>query len=339
VADQGQFYRGSDNSLLIKTFDVSYYSSGFYFQDKYWINEALQSTVGFRLDKSSSYDNSFNPRLGLVYRYNSNLTLGAHYGEAFLAPSPFFVYQHFGSFDGIKDSQGRYVSSFMRIPNENLEPEKMRSFEINARYAHGKSTQYQAVIYVSKLDDLILPENLREGFSDFIPGGILLAADNNANTGNLKTYGLELKADYRFISSKGIWDIWANYAYTNGKLKLEAFSREGDVPYAAENKFKLGLTYTLQKSWGTFFMTPSLRWIAQTPLPTSSGQYTSAKSYTITHLYMGWEQLFIDNLSLSVRINNLFDKKYKQAGGGFSTEFQQSPQDPRWTQWELRLRF
>ena len=84
-----------------------------------------------RYDKSSTYDGTLNPRAGLVYKHSDDTTIKAFYGQAFLQPTPLISHQHFGSFNGITNAAGEYESDYFFIPNFNLEPEEMESFEVN----------------------------------------------------------------------------------------------------------------------------------------------------------------------------------------------------------------
>jgi outer membrane receptor protein involved in Fe transport len=86
--------------------------------------------LGYRHDDNSKYGTSTNPRLAMMYKIAQNCTFRASYGESFKAPTPSAMYRSIAYLD--TKNQNKIAYSF--VPNINLKPEKIRSYELGLRY-------------------------------------------------------------------------------------------------------------------------------------------------------------------------------------------------------------
>ena len=338
--EQVFYYAGTDNSLPIKIYNTSYTNMGAYLQHRHQWGSALDSILGVRYDNNSRYGETVNPRLGMIYRPDDQWTVKLLYGEAFLAPAPEFTFEHFGAFTGVKNGQDEYISNFFFVPNTDLMPEEIQTLEMNFTFLFTRDLMFDMSLYHSKVESLILNANTQVPQSGFIEGGFIQSTSHNDNVGDLDVNGLELGFSllnqYENYSLKS----WGSYSYTEGSLNDNLRGLEVDLPFVSKNKIKLGLTY---RDKDRFYVTPLLYWIdeASTDVPDlslSTTQSSSVRSYTLLDLNIGQEDL-LPGLSLSLKIKNLLDRQYYNAGTGVNITFAESPQNPRQFIFNLDYKF
>lgn len=174
ASSQGYFYQGTNNTLPLKIFELNYDNIAGYIQAQSQWTDAISSTVGVRFDHNSRYGNTVNPRGGVIIKPSEKTTLEAFYGEAYLAPSPYLAYSHYGTFSGTKNAKGEYVSSFFHLPNPDLEPQKTRSPEVNLTHMFTPDFTVILTGYYSWIDNMI-NDTFYGTSSNFISGGEILA--------------------------------------------------------------------------------------------------------------------------------------------------------------------
>ncbi|MCP4221571.1 MAG: TonB-dependent receptor, partial [bacterium] len=129
---------GKDLTIFQDFYNLEYKNYGAYAQFQTKLFKTAGLTLGGRYDYNTRYGASFNPRAGLVIPASKKLTIKLLYGEAFLAPSPYKAYQHYGAFISTNDPQSGEVTGltgpFWHLPNPDLKPEKLRSIETNITY-------------------------------------------------------------------------------------------------------------------------------------------------------------------------------------------------------------
>ncbi len=315
---QGFYYLGSNNTLPANLYQLNYDNFGAYLQWRQAWSEQLTSTLGIRYDHSSSYGDSVNPRLGLVYRPHATTTLKLLYGTAFLAPSPFLAYEHFGSFSGQADAQGRYISEFLNIPNPNLKPEQIQTVEANLSHRFTPNWEARASLYYNQAQDIIASAPADPQQPEYIPGGVIRYTQYNANIGQADAYGGDISMDYLHrLHGGGSLKLWGNYSYTDGELERD--DQAMPLPNVAKHKFKLGLTYNK----GAFTLSPKLLWSDAA----NTDQEHMADAYARFDVHGEWRAT--KNLRLSVTVWNILDKRYHQVTDGISSSFVAAPQDPR----------
>lgn len=329
---QDLYYLGTNDELPIKFFEVNWNNKAVFVQSRTQWSDKFSTTVGLRYDDSSTYGDTTNPRLGLVWQPQQATSVKLLYGEAFLAPAPFFSYEHFGSF-AFQDGFGVWQSFFFRVPNSDLEPEEMETLELNISHRLTDNMNLVLTLYTEEVDGIISPAPTATPQSDFIDGGNIAATESNQNLGTLEADGGDLSLMYASQwGSLGV-NIWGSYSWIDGELDSQGGKVE--LPYTAENKLKLGATF----SFGNVFVSPRVHWVDDTTgseVGTNIG-FTS-DDYTVVHLYAGIRNLWDNQLTLTLRVNNLLDEKYENsAGGGF--DFQAMPQETRWLQLGAKFKF
>ncbi len=327
---QDLVYHGAEE-LDVKIFHVEWANLGAFAQLKTdWSNE-LFTTVGVRFDESTTYGATTNPRAGVVWLPNNDLSFKLLYGEAFLAPSPRFTYEHYGSF-AYQDDNGIYQSFFMHIPNADLKPEEMVTLELNGSYNITETMKLDATIYQASVDEMIAATVTDQPVSDFIEGGNIATTQINDNVGKLKILGSSIVFRSFHSWENLTMESWLSYSQVDGDFTLKGLDTV-ELPFSAREQMKAGVTLNLS----SFVITPSVRTISKataTEIGALIGHKTS--EYTMGNLFMAYRG--INNLELALRATNLADRKYYNPNVG-STAFSSVPQDRRELQAEVKYRF
>ena len=106
---------------------LHYANTGAFAQMQYAMTPRVTLTLGARGDYNTRFGGTFNPRLGLVARPTESTTLKLLYGTAFLAPSPYQAYAHYGSFystDGGKTYASELLASAESRPQAAAEEDR-----------------------------------------------------------------------------------------------------------------------------------------------------------------------------------------------------------------------
>lgn len=111
-----------------------------YAQDDVTLTQDLILSAGLRYDSFSNYDSSINPRLGLIWKQNSETVWKLLYGSAFRTPNVFEAYYSFPA---------------VAIANPNLKPEKIKTYEGVLERRFGEHARVVATAYHYRLTDLI----------------------------------------------------------------------------------------------------------------------------------------------------------------------------------------
>lgn len=158
----------------------------YYFQGNYRLNK-LDITSGFRFDNYSDFGQSFNPRLGLIYKPLDNLRFKILYGKAFRTPTFKELYDNttIGNVNGIKG-------------NKKLEPETVDTYELAGEFTFQKFI-FRNVYF------LIYNNNLIEIYDPNGKGGI----GKYENIGNTVSRGYSLETTIEI--NKGI-RYFANFS-------------------------------------------------------------------------------------------------------------------------------
>ena len=320
VEQQHLYYLGTNNSLPVKIFQVTQDNLGVFLQDQYQWSSQLSSQIGIRFDDNSDYKASTSPYLGLKYNYTPETTFSLTYSQAYLAPSPSYSYEHFGSFTGQQDSQGRYLADTFRVPNPDLQPETAKAVELIINQELNEHWQLISTAYGSHLQNLILfASPTANPVSEFINGGWIKNTDHNVNLGESVAYGVELSSRYW----QQHYELWGHYSFTDGHLSTN--KGEEELPYNAKHKLKLGATWHHKQGW---FISPSMYFVGQSRVPSSAsdgGRAITVPSYQLFNLYAGYPQI-IQGIDVFMRIENIASSKYYHAGGSSKRSLVQLPQ-------------
>jgi outer membrane receptor for ferrienterochelin and colicins len=335
ATQQGLFYEHTD--LPITDLQAHYHNNAAYAQLRSHWNRQFSTNIGLRYDDNSAYGGSFNPRIGIVYQHTPQHLFKLLYGEGIRAPSSEESFSTFGVFSGERNAEGEYIGTGFRVPNLNMEPEKMRSLSALWEWQFHPNARLSLNPYYATIDNLI--ETREESIAtQFIPGAELRKTTIKDNLNQEYHYGLDLELGYRYQGTAWQSEVWGGYSYIDGGIKERSGAR-WDLPYISHHKIKLGSTLRYQ---GDYFITPKLYYFSAA----NSGRKDRAHApqriqtpgYFLMDMHMGMENVF-KNLSFYVDIYNLFDRRYYNPGGSGSTTFIAMPQQPRHLILGLEYRF
>jgi len=112
---------------------------GAYLQDEYSIGHDLILNAGARYDWFSSFGDTVDPRVALIYSPGANSTIKAIYGQAFRAPDAYELY---------------YLTPGNAL-SQNLKPETIRSYELDYDQVLNSHFKLVSSVFYYKFNDLI----------------------------------------------------------------------------------------------------------------------------------------------------------------------------------------
>ena len=309
-----------------------YSNTGAYAQFNFKEYSAVQATLGIRYDRNSRYGDYLNPRAGLVFKPHKKTNFKLLYGEAFLAPSPDKTYQHYGSFYADTNTVTGLRSSYFYLPNTDLKPEKIRSFQLEASYKFTDTFWLSFNGYNSYVYDMIRTKRDKT-ITSFkgVPVSYIQTFVNTDDIGRI--YGGTLRMDA--ITNLGKIDmvIYAAYTYSEGYSEGATF-----LSYSAKDSARAGVDAT----FGRWSISP--RFIYQSRSYNRnliSGTKQSSDPFAIMNFYAKYNDIPIGDKELSIFLNiqNLTNARYSNPTRAPDEGFGASPQDPISIYGGLTLKF
>jgi iron complex outermembrane receptor protein len=335
-------------------------------QLEYSFTEGLKGVVAGRVDQSTLHDTQFSPKASLVWAVHPNHTLRLTYNKAFQVPNYSELFLQAPTTipgtttaaldlsaieNALRPLLGGTALGFQRIPvlalgNEDLDVEKIRSYELGynailARKAYLTIDYYQSTIEDFVTDLLVnvgAQGRVNPNFGAYAPPSTLpapvQAAILNTLRGNLPAslfalmsnlpngqpiIALASYTNFGEVDTQGV-DVGLNYYVTDHWLVDFSYSwfdfevkqqRVGDklLPNAPEHKGAVGLTYTAERFSG------SAKYRYVDGFPWAAGSFAGdVPSYGLLDLALGYE--INDHLGLGVDVSNLLDKEHWQSFGG-----------------------
>jgi outer membrane cobalamin receptor len=312
---------------------LHYTNSGVYAQVQYAKSPRVNLTVGAREDYSSQYGATFNPRAGVVSRLTPRTTLKLLYGTAYLAPSPYEQYAHYGQFTST-DGGATYTSDFWHLPNPDLEPQLKQTAEVQLRQEVGAAVLFTASGFYTRMSDLIVqsdpaPELARSGL---YLGWPVATIERPVNEGEASMYGgtvgVQLQRSFglerRIVGRIGvsiadgrIWDVVLDTHLPAG----------GMSPFEARAGVDL--------DWDRWVVAPRLSLSGTQRLVALDERMLARRTlpgYSTFDLNIRRLRLFSSRVNAFLTIENAFDRRYLNINSGAYTDPEQlvgAPQDPR----------
>ena len=252
----------------------------YYLQLGYQISGNLNFTGGMRHDISSYYGQVVTPRLGLLYNIRK-FTAKALYNKAFRSPKPWDY---------------KYGTG-----NEDLNPEKMHSFELSVSYQLMKKLLLGSSLYHNQIKDKLTKETTA-------------TVDRWINKDKLNTTGIDLFGNYTTSNIS----IYANYTFNN--------SRDQDkiaVPEISKHTANAGITYSYSPNIKLNFR---VNYIGERKnlfvIPTTGDDLIDDAL-----LFNGCIS-FVDikGFDLHLKVNNIFNTKYYHPSNRFAGRYRQPQQ-------------
>jgi outer membrane receptor protein involved in Fe transport len=293
--------------LFIK---LQYFNSGLYGQAQYAVSPKASFTVGGRFDYNSRYGASLNPRAGLVLTPGGGTTLKLLAGRAFLAPSPYQAYSHYGSFTST-DGGVTYSGQYWHVPNPDLQPQRKTTLEASLTQAVGSGLQIAASGFYSRYTHLIKEADADRASSGMFLGWPVAYIDFPVNEGNSQLYGGTFGAEYlHSFGATGRLHTNATVAYVDGGVSAQDPSEsDGSLPMGSIAPLQVRLIADID--WGRWSFAPRLAVEGAQRLEavTDAGRRRTLPGYARLDLHVRRE--VAKGLTLFVTVENALDARYR----------------------------
>ena len=311
---------GNDLTIMQDIYNLDYYNIGSYLQLQYQAFKKLTITAGTRYDYNSRYKSTINPRIGLVYNPIKKITVKLLYGQAYLAPSPYKAYQHYGSFYQTTNDAGEITglaSGFWRLSNPDLEPEKRITYETYVMYQLNENFALSVNGYYGQISNLIGLAGYYDIEFQGIPVGYV---SKTVNEGDATAYGGTFRFDYKGILGNHFnTNIFAAYSYSDGKIV------ENPLIFSAKHTIKSGIGIRYKDKFSLYTKI----------LYRTGSHYRKSKidnpimndPFALINLTANYKIISKPKFKASLFVNvfNLLNSKYYNAG---YENFTTTPQDP-----------
>lgn len=324
-------------------FPLKYQNTGVYLQAQTNLTSDLVATLGARYDDNSRYGSTVNPRVGLVWHINGSNTLKALYGSAFLAPSPYAAYAHFGSFFSTNGGT-TWQSSFWRLPNPGLKPIKEKSFELSYRAYLTGTLSLSLTAYRSELTNLfaLVPDAAYTHlYSGTYKGWPVDFIEVRTNLGKQHNTGGTAQLDYlKSFGERKKVSAYLSCSLVDGKVDAQGTGQENEIGQIAPTMVRLGGELV----WNRWSLSPRLTWVGTQRVANldANGKRYTLDGYKTLDLNLRVEA--IQGLEAFLNVSNTLDAKYRNINlGAFAStndiEFKGAPQDPRRIALGIQARF
>jgi iron complex outermembrane receptor protein len=321
-----------------------------YAQVEYAWTSKVKTVVAGRYDDSGLHDAEFSPKLALVFSPTANQTIRVSYNQAFQSPnySEFFLSAPAGapitSFAPLNAAVlaatgvnlGLAVIPLRALGNNNLEVEKIKTYEIGYSGILGSKTYLTIDYYNSELENFVtdLLPGVNPAFPTYQPpaalpapllaqinGALALLGANRvgltslngqptivvsyANAGRADTQGIELGLNYYATDhvTLGLNYNWFDFEIKNTQL--------GDqlLPNSPENQASATFAYAASR-WD---MNVGYRWVDE--FRWAVGPFIgTVPSYDVVDV--GGNFHVNDHISLGLNVSNVLDDEHFESFGG-----------------------
>ncbi len=236
----------SDAQYFRATSDNEQNFTAAYFNNEYKILDNLKWILGARYDKYNKPDKSaFSPQSIIYYKPDDNQTLRFIYSQAIRAPFMADVMMDLQFSNGFTQDD-KWAPLLKLSPNENINPMKIKSYEIGYSKLIDKKLSIDLNLYHYSTKDIIgyqmsasdspaaVAEHLWKSTS---AAGTLRSVNLD---GTFKSNGAELGFNYLLDRHS---KIWGNYSYQNSKIN-DLHSKA-----SPEQLLSIGINKKLKSGW------------------------------------------------------------------------------------------
>lgn len=267
-------------------FEESGEVKGIYLQDVITVNDQLTVSAGIRFDDyelndvndQEFSDSGFSPNLSANYVVTESLSLSAGYAEALRGPE-------------VKDAFKLSSSSNAA----DLEAEKAKNTELGMDFSRG-AFGLAAGIYRSTIENPIA-------------GATPWARVSENLEDDIETDGYYIRANYQ-------WDklsLVADFHSADSELDGQTVTRYvyGSAGVSKGDTLVLKAEYQFSDSLSAGWSAELVKGIHGIDLSVGGEEiYTDKQGYGVHDIYVNWQPLDDDTLTLNLAVKNLFDKQY-----------------------------
>lgn len=318
-------------SIVDEFNDLHYDNTAAYAQLQHSWSPRVALTVGARVDSNTRYEATLNPRAALVVEPRDGTVLKFMAGTAYLAPSPFQAYAHYGSFYSV-DGGRTYRSEYWHVPNPDLRPQHKRSAEAEWTQRIRSNVTATATVFAARITDLIDAAGPGQAGPGTYLGWPVSYVDHAVNDGREDSYGITVRTN------------WLR-RWTTARLNVHAaLTAVGGEFYDIDDDFRLPLGSLSTLQWragldldlGRWSVAPRLigmnrqRLVATIDEGRGLERRTLA-GYTTLDLSVRREHV-VRGVSAFLLLENAFDARYRNINARAYTNPEEligAPQNPR----------
>ncbi len=276
-------------------------------EDNWQMTDEFSVTGGIRYDHHSSFGGNVSPRLYGVYNINSDWTVKGGVSTGYKTPKTTDLYA------GITGFGGQGTSPW--VGNENLNPEKSINSELAVYYSHPNGHDFNATFFFTKFKDKI--ESTHNCHDNPEKNSACANVDsagwyelNNRyrlsykdNVGDAEVKGIELAGRYMLPYNLS---LKANYTYTDSEVTSGSSKGQPLTSNPVKHIVNTTLNWQARQDMALYLTMEanSDRYRGKD----SSNNDLYYKNFEIFHLGGSWN--VSKDLTLSARVNNLFDKDF-----------------------------
>ena len=312
--------------------EQNYWVYGLYLQTNHHITENFLLFIGARYDwETFNHQSSFNPRVGVIYKFRKGESIKLMYGHAYISPSAYFKYKAW--------ADNNYAHLSPSIFGKNLDSEKIYSLELSYS-KHSERFSFTLSTYFSQAVDAIQEAGKFIPVKEFIYDSTSLSnaiVEIPTNAGTQNNFGIDLYSNYKITP---FLTLNFGYSFINARTRLRGHSF--DSPKISNHKIIAGLTGYLGKN---FAYNLRCRWRSEIHTQPQNSVYRGG---TIPGIFqidanLRWVNL-LPGLDVEFTAKNLLNSKYFTAANesGDPTNgasLPRVPQDPFSFLFGLRYKF
>ncbi len=285
---------------------------GGFLQAQYQPDLRWSLTLGGRYERDSRFGATWTPRLGLVWTPTGDHSVKLLYGTAFLAPSPFRAFQHYGSFRAT--GPGTYASSFWHLPNPGLQPERERTLELSYRVVLLESLGVTAAFHHTALSDLhtsISDAGNTNLYGGTYKGWPVSFIEVTGNQGRQVNQGWMVNGDLMVPTRIGTLSAYASWSQIEGRVEGQG-GRTGEAGLLTPRMIKAGVD--LRAEHGTLSIAAA--WIGpqRTRAWSATDPSTRGRVAGYRDLVLRGSWSFRPWMELFFRVDNVLDEALRHVG-------------------------
>jgi len=251
---------------------------------------------------NTSFD-TFNPRGGIRYKFNDDVSVHGSVGTGFRAPEPSAVV------GGLNTATNEVQ------PNAGLKPETSNSFDLGIDFNTPFGLRAGATGFFNDISDYILASRTRSGNKTII---------QSQNLAKVQTYGVELELTQQLTD---YFSLFTNYTNTIARTAESlAASASGlpqygyQLPLVPKHKAAFGLLFESSRVTGRF----EGRYASRSYISgdTLNQPAYALSSYVVADINATYKHPIGNRktLDFTAGINNIFDRQYETSSNGLYNE-------------------